>query len=201
LFDGGYNYVALIEEDVVVHKYWLSLMLAIHAWANSHCGDCGIVGSSIVDNTDVQDWVSDGGHSLCNHLVSKQAWGRMWPLLQDYLEVAPTTEDLNDPRVIHAQRWINEQAASIEEGKAQIPHHWCGSPKAFYSSRAVPASQDAAHDVVLRVNGMSRLACDANRAIHIGCYGEHTTDALLYDKTLKGWDADACRSSFRLRPR
>jgi len=200
LFSRGFEWVAIIEEDVVVHQHWLALMLSLHRWADENFDNCGMVGSSIVDDANDPAWVSDAGQSICNHLISKRAWTRIWPMLCDYLDRVPESEERDDPRVIQVQRWFNEQAARIPAGGPRsIPHHWRSEPKDFYLAESVPASQDAAHDLALRVNGMARLVCDANRAVHIGSYGEHTTQNEKYDQTLKGWPEDADRTSFVLR--
>lgn len=196
----GHDWVALIEEDVVVAPNWLTLMLALQSWADQNFDNCGMVGSCIVGLAHDPAWVSDGGQSICNHLISKRSWRRLWPLLLEFLERVSESEDLTDQRVIRLQAWINELAERIPEpGPKSVPDHWQRPPQEFYRQKAVPASQDVFHDLALRLAGMTRLACDACRAVHIGNYGEHATGNEQYATELHDWPEDAARTSFVLR--
>lgn len=181
-----YDAVCLIEDDVQVTAQYFTLMSNAMRWLTEHYDNCSVVGSNIYARWTPEQAemyapvLTDSGHSICNYLMLRQAWEKLYPFMGDYAsavqEGATSILDLSDDsanlphRRTKTRDWMKTLHFSKAEGPRKI--HCTFDPNIIYKNNPV-CGQDALTDVCLRLAGMGRVTTIVNRAIHFSTYGEH----------------------------
>ena len=176
----GVDRAVVIEDDVVISKYFLAYLCQLHEWA-SQFSDVGAVQAwspcwwSKNTKRQALGEVIEVTHHLQGYMISREVWGKIRGLLEKYDDqfIARTRYNTRPHNKIRA--WMK---AHILKGKATPGGEHFAAPSRLgelrgYFTRNPATGQDAVTNLALWRNGLRRIAPKVNRMINIGEDGIH----------------------------